>query len=554
MFAPIKQNLKYSLVKKISASLIFFSSLVYGQDAITIEDINKQFEIANSYVHKGNPDSAFPILEQIKKECERIGYKQGIPKVGHTLAIIYFNSTNYKKIITLDDEYLKVGLEIKDYEKLSHIHRLKGAAYSELGLYNKANEELDQAIQYADKMESGSNKQHAKSVIFGNRASHLMKRTNSQDSVFAYINKSIAAAEKISEENDYFISKKYSLIAYSYIILASEYFKDGNTSLAQNYYLKALKIHDARPVPLVEKVVLFNELSFFYYDQKSYDRAITYAEQGLELEKTASFPQLRRDLFETLSKSYLELHQTENSKTYLNLFTNLNDSITNIDKKAVDTALSTTVSKQEKRHLDDASRKRLIYILFSLALVIIGVTFFFFYKNKKQQQIRKIESVLEKLKSKHAISLDVLARENEQLKVEEKIEEEKALIPAETEKRLLKKLHEFEAKELFLERKVSLSFVAAEIESNTKYLSYLIKHHKGKDFNTYINDLRIEYIVKKINDDPVYRQYKINVLAEETGFSSHSKFATIFKKTVGVSPSEFIKYFEKNKKPNQVVT
>lgn len=557
MLAPLRKNLYYILVKNLYFLFIIFSSLVYAQDSVTIEDINKQFEEASSYVHKGNPEQAFPILDQIKKDCERIDYKLGITRIGHTLAIIYFNSTDYEKVITLDDEYLKVGLEIKDYEKLSHIHRLKGAAYSELGLLNKANTELDQALQYANKIKEGSNKQHAISVIYGNRASHLMKSAKSQDSIFANINKSIAAAQKISEDDDSFISKKYSLIAYSYIILASEYLKAGNEELAEDYFHKALKIHNTRPMPLVEKVVLLNELSFFYHDQKAYDESIKYAEQGIELEKNASFPQLRRDLFEILSKSYLELHQTENSIKYLNLFTTLNDSITSVDKKAVDTALNTTVSKQEKRHLDDASRRSLIYMLSSLVFVVFGVTFFFYYKNKKQQQIKKIETILEKLKDRHSKSQDVLLTAREDVKEEEKAkeeEEEKKLIPAETEKRLLEKLVEFEEKKLYLERKVSLSFVAAEIESNTKYLSYIIKHHKGKDFNKYINDLRINYIVQKINDNPIYRQYKINVLAEETGFSSHSKFATVFKKTVGVSPSEFINYFEKNKKKNQTVT
>lgn len=117
-------------------------------------------------------------------------------------------------------------------------------------------------------------------------------------------------------------------------------------------------------------------------------------------------------------------------------------------------------------------------------------------------------------------------------------------MPAEAEEKLLEKLHKFEEKQLFLERKVSLPYVAAEIETNTKYLSYIIKKHKEKDFNEYINDLRINYIIQKITDNPIYRQYKINALAEESGFSSHSKFATVFKASVGVSPSEFIKYFQ----------
>ncbi|WP_337059076.1 AraC family transcriptional regulator [Elizabethkingia meningoseptica] len=36
------------------------------------------------------------------------------------------------------------------------------------------------------------------------------------------------------------------------------------------------------------------------------------------------------------------------------------------------------------------------------------------------------------------------------------------------------------------------------------------------------------------------------MLAEEAGFSSHSKFATVFKNIAGVSPSYFIRYIEKN--------
>lgn len=159
-----------------------------------------------------------------------------------------------------------------------------------------------------------------------------------------------------------------------------------------------------------------------------------------------------------------------------------------------------------------------------------------------------METILEQLKANQNNSLDVLLVESEISKIEYK--EEKNLMSVEAEKKLLEKLHYFEEKKLYLDRKVSLSYVATEIESNTKYLSYIIKNHKGKDFNKYINDLRINYIVQKINDDPKYRQYKINFLAEETGFSSHSKFATVFKNTIGVSPSEFINYFEKNKNNN----
>lgn len=544
MHTSLRANLYYLLVNKISLLLFLFSGVVFAQKTVTIQDINKQFDQANVYVNTGNPEKAFPILDKINKDCKSIGYKLGITRVGHTLAIIYFNSSDYNKVITLDDEFLKIGNEIKDYEKLSHIHRLKGCAYSELGLLNKSSEELEQALQYAKKIKPGNNRHHALSVIYSNRSNHFMKGAVAQDSVFSNINKSLAEAEKINEADNSFLSKKYSLISYSYIILANEYSKSGNQQLAGEYYLKSLEIHNTKPVPLVERVVLLSELAYFYNDQKEYDKAVKYAEMGVTLERKASFPQLRRDLFETLSKAYLELHKTEDSKKYLSLFTALNDSISNSDKKAVDTALSSTISKQEKLHLDSTSKQTIIYALSSLALIVFGTSFFLYYKKQKQNQITKIETILEQLEAKQRDSQQVLFAEPKLAETEDK-EEESMLMSVEAEEKLLEKLHNFEKKKLYLERKVSLSYVAAEIESNTKYLSYIIKKQKGKDFNKYINDLRITYIVQKINDDPVYRHYKINFLAEETGFSSHSKFATVFKNTVGVSPSEFIKYFDK---------
>lgn len=542
MSAPLRANWYCAIVSKVHLLFVLFSCALFAQTP-TINNIEKQFDEAMVYAHSGNPEKAIPILHKIKKECEAINYKKGITRVGHTLAIIYFNSSDYNKVISLNEEYLKVGDEIKDYEKLSHIHRLKGCAYSELGLLNKGTEEYAQALQYARKLTPGNNRQHAISVIYGNTASHRIKSGAPQDSVFASINKSIAEAEKINESDASFVSKKYSLIAYSYIILANEYSKAGNQQKAGEYYLRALKIHNAQPIPLVEKVVLLSELGYFYNDQKEYKKAVKYAELGIALEKQASFPQLRRDLFETLSKSYLELHQTEDSKKYLSLFTALNDSISNIDRKAVDTALNSTISKQEEVYSDSISKQAVAYTLSSLALLVLGGSFFLYYKKKKQKQIQKIESILEQLKAKQGKFETVLLLDDTSDKTQVK-EEEIALMSPEAEEKLLEKLQDFERKQLYLERKVSLSYVAAEIETNTKYLSYIIKKHKGKDFNKYINDLRINYIVQKINDNPVYRQYKINFLAEETGFSSHSKFATVFKGTVGVSPSEFIKYIE----------
>ncbi len=122
-----------------------------------------------------------------------------------------------------------------------------------------------------------------------------------------------------------------------------------------------------------------------------------------------------------------------------------------------------------------------------------------------------------------------------------KIDTTKALnIPKETEEQLLIKLKEFENSLDFTSKEISLSRLALQFETNTKYLSELINAHKQKNFNTYINELRINYITDKLKNDPQYLQYKISYLAEDSGFSSHSVFATVFKSVTGISPTTFI--------------
>lgn len=95
---------------------------------------------------------------------------------------------------------------------------------------------------------------------------------------------------------------------------------------------------------------------------------------------------------------------------------------------------------------------------------------------------------------------------------------------------------------------MSLSWLAAYCKTNSKYLSFCINKHKGKDFNNYINELRIEYIILKLINNPVYKKYKIATLAEEAGFSSQNKFSMIFKSVTSITPSAFIKQLDGQEK------
>lgn len=130
--------------------------------------------------------------------------------------------------------------------------------------------------------------------------------------------------------------------------------------------------------------------------------------------------------------------------------------------------------------------------------------------------------------------------------VEVKGSEKKSEISTSFEASILQKIEKFEKSKKITDPNLTLANLASHLGTNTKYLSAIINTHKSKNYNAYINDLRINYIIGKILNNKEYANYKIAYLAEEAGFSSHSQFTKTFKQVVGLSPSEFLELNNKN--------
>lgn len=178
---------------------------------------------------------------------------------------------------------------------------------------------------------------------------------------------------------------------------------------------------------------------------------------------------------------------------------------------------------QEEKNARAVSWKRAYYGLFAFTiLLILGVFAYRKYRKTLQDQ-EKPEEVFPKTDAEQKVFN----------------------IPDKTEKDILEKLDEFEASGKFTKANMSLKLLSGQLNTNPRYLSEIINKHKDSNFNSYINGLRIDYILKKLNEEPDYRKYKVSYLGEECGFSSHSLFTTTFKNKVGVSPIEYIKNLEK---------
>ncbi len=117
-------------------------------------------------------------------------------------------------------------------------------------------------------------------------------------------------------------------------------------------------------------------------------------------------------------------------------------------------------------------------------------------------------------------------------------------ISDEVQYHLLVKLQKFEESRGYLKSKLNTTDLAKSFVWNSSYLSIVVNTYKQKSFSQYINDLRIDYAVARLQTDTKFRKYTVKAIAQEIGFNTAEAFAKTFYKNTGIYPSYFIKQLE----------
>ena len=105
----------------------------------------------------------------------------------------------------------------------------------------------------------------------------------------------------------------------------------------------------------------------------------------------------------------------------------------------------------------------------------------------------------------------------------------------------LKKLLQYmEDEKPYLNGELSLNEVAEKINISTNHLSQVINENLEKNFFDFVNGYRVDLATQKISD-PSNKKYTRLSLAYDCGFNSKSSFNSIFKKHVGLTPTEFLR-------------
>lgn len=92
----------------------------------------------------------------------------------------------------------------------------------------------------------------------------------------------------------------------------------------------------------------------------------------------------------------------------------------------------------------------------------------------------------------------------------------------------------------------SLNELSKLVNSNTKYVSWVINDTYNKNFRTFLNEYRIREASKRLLNTEKYGGLTIQGIAKDVGFKSVTNFVVSFKKNVGITPSLYQKMARKD--------
>ncbi|WP_420570782.1 tetratricopeptide repeat protein [Kordia sp.] len=191
------------------------------------------------------------------------------------------------------------------------------------------------------------------------------------------------------------------------------------------------------------------------------------------------------------------------------------------------------------QHHGKAQKQTINYMLWGILLVAMAflLTLLLYIKKQKENKT-KFNVLIEKISTLETSKKSISSKKAKSTEKNIRLDDDKI-------KNILVRLDKLEAQEYFLKSSCNLHSIAKKTKTNSTYISQIINTYKEKSFNEYINDLRIEYVLKRLKNDEKFRMFSIKGIATEIGYKSTDSFVKHFKKETGLNPSYYIKQLNK---------
>lgn len=453
---------------------------------------------------KGIEDSIYPALPYLQK------------------GIIYYDLRDHKKSLDYTLKAYKYTQQYYNEELNYYLLELLEGFYIEQEAYDKYLELAKSNLDFY--LRKGKSLRLSLDIYYNSlhSVSNAFLALNQPDSALHYAKKGLKDCFKL---NNHFPC--YHLMS---IVGQAEY-KKNNFRASEEIINSVISKLEGRPLGILYyyKAKIFKEL-------KQPDSMVYY------LKKSDSVIEASNDPFNELLDGYKELityYKNKNNKQeqlkYINKYIYL-DSLLDSNKQFLDKKIREDYEipkmlKEKEQIIASLKVQQQQSVLLKYILIVVLLLF----------SIAALYTYYKKTLYKKRFN-EFLAKQSKKEIAERNKTTKNALpdIPEEKINAILNDLEKFEQNKEYL-NKISLATLAKMLNTNSSYLSKIINTYKEKSFSQYINDLRVTYVINRLQNDATFRLYSVKAIAEEAGYNNVESFSKAFFKKTGVYPSYFIK-------------
>ena len=551
-FEILKNKARIQINKSIDSS--FFYSNIIKQSK---NNSHKAFAFGiQSYLHQLKKDTissnisfkkALVYLDMIPVSTNKLKLESYLLNYA---GLINWKRKNLKKALNYYIEGKTISIKINDIVQIVNFNTNIASVYSSA-------EKFELAIGIAKESDSLLNKNILlyEDEKFKQSKSTVNYKIGTFYEKLFYKNKAqlklLDSAEKYYKKVIIFSNNSFKNNIKAKTNLGSIYYLKGDFGKAEKIYIDLLQLDKNILHP--ENVTYLNvNLGELYFKEKKFNEALICFKKVDSINKKPSLnetPSLYSNYYQ--AKIYNILEEDDKaiqfSKIYFEKFkkdkSKLNEEILSLNhylgKEKIDKEIETIAIESNKKIIKKTVIKYLIIAVIIILLILLAWNIF-----KRIEANKKIEKLVQEFKKNNNSSSKVLISE----KLEKSIKKttNQLNIDEEKEIEILEKLQLLEEEKIYLNQNFTLHYVAKKIKTNTTYLSYVVNKNFNKSFGEYANELKINFAIEQLINNPIYRKYSTQAIAESVGFKKANSFSKSFSKKTGVSPIQFAKRLEKN--------
>ncbi|MGG5211108.1 helix-turn-helix domain-containing protein [Chryseobacterium sp. MIQD13] len=503
--------------------------LIYAQHSEEeLHKIYKQIEKAYS-----KPDSAIIIANRFLPKLQ--GDNRGLADLHLYISQCYTESGQQEKALSHAKQAYTFALHTSNYELITRTSGLLATQYRGMKLYTKAKRLIRSGIINAEKIADKDMKVWVKACFLEEYAMNLVEEKKF-DSAIIYNHNALTMLSQCKGKWSG-VKLRY---AVAYVNLGDNYIEKNELDSAEYYLNKVISFSKGTYMSSYAKGASGIKLSLIYSRRKQHQRAIDTL-KSIERSIEPDLNPTKVELYGYLSQNYKAIDDLKNYTKYNELYSTLKAKLSNEEQKAIEKSFLMIEEEVLNESRKSIFSRNITYFTILFSIILICFLISYSRRKRKKEKIyyqNYIKTLEDKSKDQNSEEPAIKTTPKSAYVIE---------IHKDTEDQILKLLEAFEKSEKYTDPNVSLSSIATNFKTNTRYLSEVINKHRQKNFKAYLNELRVEYISKRILADPLLRKYKISVIAEASGFSSAESFSKTFKKITGILPSVFIENINEEK-------